>query len=97
MQKSMLERLEQVWREPDYGIWEVRGPARHFTFSKMMAWVAFDRCVKSAERFGLDDAPLAPSGHRLVNMRFSLADIRRESDGRTYHALVRFRAVTETQ
>jgi hypothetical protein len=43
----------------------------------------------------LDDAPLAPDGHRLVNLRFSLADIRREADGRTYHALVRFRAVTE--
>ncbi|MFL9502470.1 DUF3168 domain-containing protein [Rhodopseudomonas palustris] len=43
----------------------------------------------------LDDAPLAPSGHRLINMRFALADIRREPDGRTYHALVRFRAVTE--
>jgi hypothetical protein len=43
----------------------------------------------------LDDAPLALSGHRLVQLRFSLADIRREKDGRTYHALVRFRAVTE--
>jgi len=43
----------------------------------------------------LDDAPLAPTGHHLVNLRFSVADIRRESDGRTYHALVRFRAVTE--
>src|SRR5437660_521088 len=43
----------------------------------------------------LDDAPLAPAGHRLVNLRFSVADIRREADGRTYHALVRFRAVTE--
>lgn len=43
----------------------------------------------------LDDAPLSPHGHRLVNLRFSIADIRRESDGRTYHALVRFRAVTE--
>ena len=43
----------------------------------------------------LDDAPLAPAGHRLVNLRFALADIRREADGRTYHALVRFRAVTE--
>jgi hypothetical protein len=43
----------------------------------------------------LDDAPLAPSGHRLVNLRFTIADIRREADGRTYHALVRFRAVTE--
>jgi hypothetical protein len=43
----------------------------------------------------LDDAPLAPAGHHLVNLRFALADIRREADGRTYHALVRFRAVTE--
>jgi hypothetical protein len=43
----------------------------------------------------LDDAPLALTGHRLVNFRFAVADIRRESDGRTYHALVRFRAVTE--
>ena len=43
----------------------------------------------------LDDAPLALSDHRLVNLRFSVADVRREADGRTYHALVRFRAVTE--
>lgn len=43
----------------------------------------------------LDDAPLTPTDHRLVNLRFSLADIRREADGRTYHAIVRFRAVTE--
>ena len=43
----------------------------------------------------LDDAPLALAGHRLVNLRFAIADIRREADGRTYHALVRFRAVTE--
>lgn len=43
----------------------------------------------------LDDAPLALTDHHLVNFRFSVADIRREADGRTYHALVRFRAVTE--
>ena len=43
----------------------------------------------------LDDAPLSPDGHRLVNLRFTVADIRREGDGRTYHAIVRFRAVTE--
>jgi len=45
----------------------------------------------------LDDAPLALDGHHLVNLRFALADIRREADGRTYHALVRFRAVTEPE
>ena len=43
----------------------------------------------------LDDAPLSLSDHRLVNLRFAVADVRRESDGRTYHALVRFRAMTE--
>jgi hypothetical protein len=43
----------------------------------------------------LDDAPLTLADHRLVNLRFSVADIRREADGRTYHALVRFRAMTE--
>ncbi len=43
----------------------------------------------------LDDAPLTLTDHALVNLRFSVADIRREADGRTYHALVRFRAVTE--
>ena len=43
----------------------------------------------------LDDAPLTLPGHHLVNFRFAVADVRRESDGRTYHALVRFRAVTE--
>lgn len=43
----------------------------------------------------LDDAPLSLSGHQLVNFRFAVADVRREADGRTYHAIVRFRAVTE--
>jgi len=45
----------------------------------------------------LDDAPLALAGQRLVNLRFAVADVRREADGRTYHALVRFRAVTEPE
>ncbi|MBS0536879.1 MAG: DUF3168 domain-containing protein [Proteobacteria bacterium] len=43
----------------------------------------------------LDDAPLSLTDHRLVNLRFAVADVRREADGKTYHALVRFRAVTE--
>jgi hypothetical protein len=51
--------------------------------------------IAGALLHALDDAPLSPDGHQLVNLRFSLADIRREADGRTYHALVRFRAVTE--
>ena len=54
LQKKFIEHLEQIWSNPDNGIWEVRGEQLHFTYSKAMAWVAFDRTVKSAERFGLD-------------------------------------------
>jgi GH15 family glucan-1,4-alpha-glucosidase len=54
VQRSMLEHLETIWQQPDEGIWEVRGPPRHFTHSKVMAWVAFDRGVKDALRFGLE-------------------------------------------
>jgi len=54
VQKALLEFLESSWDLPDEGIWEVRGPPRHFTHSKVMAWVAFDRAVKAVERFGLD-------------------------------------------
>ncbi len=51
---QLYEGLEELWREPDDGIWEVRGPRRHFTHSKMMAWVAFDRAVRAIEEFHLD-------------------------------------------
>jgi GH15 family glucan-1,4-alpha-glucosidase len=54
VQKVFLEFVDRVWRDPDEGIWEVRGPRQHFTHSKVMAWVAFDRAVKTAERSGLD-------------------------------------------
>ncbi|MEP7055586.1 MAG: glycoside hydrolase family 15 protein [Actinomycetota bacterium] len=50
LQKQLLDHLERAWRDPDEGIWEVRGPRRHFTHSKVMAWVAFDRGARSAER-----------------------------------------------
>jgi GH15 family glucan-1,4-alpha-glucosidase len=53
LESALLHHLETAWREPDHGIWEVRGPRRHFTHSKVMAWVAFDRAVKAVERFGL--------------------------------------------
>ena len=49
---ALLEFLETAWHEPDDGIWEVRGPRRHFTHSKVMAWVAFDRAVQAVDRFG---------------------------------------------
>jgi GH15 family glucan-1,4-alpha-glucosidase len=54
LERALLRFLESDWRQPDSGIWEVRGPPRHFTHSKVMAWVAFDRAVRSVERFGLD-------------------------------------------
>jgi GH15 family glucan-1,4-alpha-glucosidase len=49
---KIFDWLESGWRQEDEGIWEVRGPRRHFTHSKVMAWVAFDRAVKTVERFG---------------------------------------------
>jgi len=54
LQLKLLESFEQLWKEPDHGIWEVRGPKRHFTHSKVMAWVAFDRAIKSVEGFALE-------------------------------------------
>jgi GH15 family glucan-1,4-alpha-glucosidase len=52
--RKLFEFLESAWEKPDEGIWEVRGPRRHFTHSKVMAWVAFDRAVKAIETFQLD-------------------------------------------
>jgi GH15 family glucan-1,4-alpha-glucosidase len=54
MQKVLLSHLETAWKKPDQGIWEMRGAARHFTHSRLMCWVAFDRAVKGCEHFGLD-------------------------------------------
>jgi GH15 family glucan-1,4-alpha-glucosidase len=53
-QIKFLEHLARIWRKLDSGIWEMRGPPQHFTYSKVMAWVAFDRAIKSAENFGLE-------------------------------------------
>jgi GH15 family glucan-1,4-alpha-glucosidase len=53
-QRAVLSHLEEVWSLADDGIWEVRGGPRHFTHSKVMAWVAFDRAIKSAEVFALE-------------------------------------------
>ncbi len=54
LEKKLLERLESIWQKPDQSIWETRGRPQHFTHSKVMAWVAFDRAIKSAEKFNLD-------------------------------------------
>jgi GH15 family glucan-1,4-alpha-glucosidase len=52
LQCALLGHLETAWRSPDAGIWEMRGEPRHFTYSKVMAWVAFDRAIKGIEVFG---------------------------------------------
>ena len=53
LQRALLDFLEGAWEQPDEGLWEVRGPRQHFTHSKVMAWVAFDRAIKSVEKAGL--------------------------------------------
>jgi GH15 family glucan-1,4-alpha-glucosidase len=54
LQKTLLAYLERAWQEPDQGIWEIRSEPRHFVHSKVMAWVAFDRAVRTIEEQGLD-------------------------------------------
>ena len=54
VQRALLSHLERVWTEPDASLWEVRSAPRHFTYSKIMAWVAFDRAVKMVEGFALE-------------------------------------------
>jgi GH15 family glucan-1,4-alpha-glucosidase len=58
LQRSLINHLEEIWLDPDESIWEVRGGAQNFTFSKVMVWVAVDRAIRGAETFNLQ-APLA--------------------------------------
>ena len=76
-QRALLAHLETVWRAPDEGIWEVRGGRRHFTHSKVMAWVAFDRGIKAVEAFGLDGP--------VDQWRRIRADIHAEVCGRAFN------------
>ena len=55
--RTLVEYVETIWREPDDGIWESRGPRQHYTYSKVMTWVVFDRAARVAEQLGLE-APL---------------------------------------
>jgi GH15 family glucan-1,4-alpha-glucosidase len=54
LERAVLEHLADVWDHPDHGIWERRGGGKHYVSSKVMTWVAFDRAIKSAEKFGFD-------------------------------------------
>jgi GH15 family glucan-1,4-alpha-glucosidase len=53
LERAILKHLEKVWRQPDHGIWEVRGQTRQFVHSKVMCWVAFDRAVKTVDKWGV--------------------------------------------
>jgi GH15 family glucan-1,4-alpha-glucosidase len=55
-ERALLDFVESHWRDPDNGIWEMRGAPQHFTHSKVMAWVAMDRAIRTAEKFGLPGA-----------------------------------------
>lgn len=57
-QRALVTHLDSIWQRPDEGIWEIRSDARHFTYSKVMAWVAFDRAIRAIETFKLP-GPLA--------------------------------------
>jgi GH15 family glucan-1,4-alpha-glucosidase len=65
LQRALLEHLETVWREPDESIWEMRGGKRQFTYSKVMAWVAFDRAVRILEKVGRGNGERATRWRRL--------------------------------
>jgi GH15 family glucan-1,4-alpha-glucosidase len=69
MGRVLLNHLEKIWTQPDEGIWEVRGPRRHFVHSKVMAWVAVDRAVRMVQEFGAE-GPL----DRWVKLRSDIHD-----------------------
>jgi GH15 family glucan-1,4-alpha-glucosidase len=74
LQTALMEHLEGAWNQPDNGLWEMRGPRRHFTHSKVMAWVAADRMVKGVRDSGLPGpadrwAALAETIHAEVMTR----------------------------
>jgi GH15 family glucan-1,4-alpha-glucosidase len=54
LQRALVNELAETWQRPDHGIWEIRGPQRHFTHSRVMAWAAFDRMVRTVETHGFD-------------------------------------------
>ena len=69
LEKALVEHLETIWQEPDEGIWEVRGGPRQFTYSKVMAWVALDRAVRTVQEFGA-----AGPVDRWINLRDHIHD-----------------------
>jgi GH15 family glucan-1,4-alpha-glucosidase len=91
-EKAVLRFLETAWKESDEGIWEVRGPRRHFTHSKVMAWVAFDRAVKSVERFKVEGPVDRWRGLRDIIHR----EVCRNGFNRSKNAFVQYYGAKET-
>jgi GH15 family glucan-1,4-alpha-glucosidase len=81
--RALVEHVESVWREPDDGIWEARGPRRHYTYSKVMAWVVFDRALQLAERFGLE-APIERWSQTRDEIHREVCERGYDSDRRTF-------------
>jgi GH15 family glucan-1,4-alpha-glucosidase len=54
LQRTLVEQLAETWQQPDNGLWEIRGPRRHFTHGRVMVWAAFDRAIEAVEEHGLD-------------------------------------------
>lgn len=69
VEKALMAHLEGVWEHPDEGIWEVRGPRRHFTHSKVMAWVAFDRAVRMVHHSPTGVSPVADRAPQWARLR----------------------------
>jgi GH15 family glucan-1,4-alpha-glucosidase len=81
--RAIVEHVETIWRRPDDGIWEARGPQRHYTFSKVMAWVVFDRAVQLAEQFELE-APLDRWKQTRDEIHREVCERGYDSDRRTF-------------
>jgi GH15 family glucan-1,4-alpha-glucosidase len=86
VQSAMMRFLETAWEEPDEGIWEVRGPRRHFTHSKVMAWVAFDRAATAVERFGRS----GPAAHWRALAEQIRAEVLERGFDRNLNAFVQY-------
>jgi len=77
LERALLDNIEAHWSDPDHGLWEIRGPRRHFVHSKLLAWVGVDRAVRTLERYGWSA--------RLDRLRVLRRTIAREITERGYH------------
>jgi GH15 family glucan-1,4-alpha-glucosidase len=91
LQRHLVDFVRDHWMDPDEGIWEIRGPRRHFTHSKVMAWVAIDRAVKAVEQFGLD----GPAGEWTELRNRIFEDICRNGFNRDRNAFTQYYGSTE--